>query len=110
MNKEIMQRKLDLYERFFDEMKQIEEEEAKMCHKSMLEAQYKKNNEKIEENFIYLDEFRDLNELSMKEKKIINEQNNLHNYHELKTKVEKVKDVYSTGKYLMYFSRWVPFY
>jgi len=104
-----MQRKLDLYERFFDEMKQIEEEEAKMCHKSMLEAQYKKNNEKIEENFIYLDEFRDLNELSMKEQKIINEQNNLHNYDNLKTTINKYQNVYSVAKYFTYIPKWMPF-
>jgi len=109
MEKEIMQRKLDLYERFFEEMKQIDEQEAEMCHKSMLEAENKKKNEKIEENFIYLDEHRDLSELSIKEKKIINEQNNLHNYENLKTTINKYQNIYSVAKYVTYIPKWMPF-
>jgi len=102
----LLQKKLELYEKFFEEMKAIEQEELDLQHKLYLQNQ----NKEIEEDFIYLDETRQFKDLHLKDQWIINEQNNLHNYHELKTKVEKVKDVYSTGKYLMYFSRWVPFY
>ncbi len=101
-NPEIIQKKLMLYEKFFDEMREIEQEEIKIFNNSQ--------NKNIEENYIYLDETRDFTDLNLKDQKIINEQNNLHNYHQFKTKFESVKDIYTKGKYLMYISKWIPFY
>lgn len=107
MNTDITQRKLDLYEKFFEEMKKIEEDEDHQ--KVLLLRQRDKQNENIGENFIYLDEYRDLNELSMKEKKIISEQNNLHNYEKIKGTINKFQNVYSYVKYATYIPKWVPF-
>lgn len=104
---EIMQKKLDLYDKFFDEMLKINEEEANLLHNSMLESQIKQQS--IEENFIYLDEMRDLTDLNIKEQKIINEQNNFYNYEKLKTKLEKFQDAYSIVKYMTYIPKWIPF-
>jgi hypothetical protein len=110
MDTDITQRKLDLYEKFFMEMKQIEDDEEEAHQKWILTQQVaKRNNEDIGENFIYLDEFRDLNELSIKEKKIIAEQNNLHNYEKLKGTVNKFQNFYSIVKYATYIPKWVPF-
>ncbi len=98
----IMQKKIDLYEKFFDEMKEIEQEEIKIFNNSQ--------NKNIEENYIYLDEARDFKDLHLKDQRIINEQNNLYNYNQLKTKLESAKDIYSKGKYMLYISKWIPFY
>ena len=109
MSNEIMQKKLDLYERFFDEMLQINKEEAQLLHNKTLEEQNRIKNQNIEDNFIYLDEARDLKELSMKEQKIIDEQNNLHNYENLKTQLNKYQNIYSVAKYITYIPKWIPF-
>lgn len=107
MANEIARKKLALYEEFYEKMRDLDEEEANMMHNYKLEEQYK--NSKIEENFIYLDEMRDLKELNIKEQKIIGEQNNLYNYSNLKTQASKLQNVYSIAKYVTYIPRWIPF-
>jgi hypothetical protein len=107
MDPVIIQMKLDLYEKFYMEMQQIDQEEIQLLHKSELEFQYR--NSRIEDNFIYLDEPRDLKELNVKEQQIIDEQNNLHNYEELKVKVNKFKNIYNVAKYITSVSKWISF-
>lgn len=109
MSEEIMRKKLDLYERFFEEMLEINQEESKLLHNQALAEQNRIKSQNIEDNFIYLDEERDLRELSIKEQKAISEQNNLHNYENLKTQVNKYQNIYSVAKYVTYIPKWYPF-
>lgn len=106
-NNYIMQKKLDLYEKFFEEMQAIEQEEIKIMHDQNYIDIYK--NTRIEDNFICLDESVNLLDLNMKEQSKINEQNNLHNYEKIVTKINKFKSVYDVGRYMISIPRWIPF-
>jgi hypothetical protein len=98
----IKEKKMRLYEEFYDKMKDIDQEELELYHKS---SHY----ENIEDNFIYLDETRNFGDLHLRDQKIITEQNNLHNYEQLKNRMDNIKNTYNSGKYFLSFAKWIPY-
>jgi hypothetical protein len=103
----IRSRKIELYEKFFEEMKALEQQELNIIYTAELQLQ--KEGKNMTEDFIYLDEMRDLKDLTRKEQAIINEQENLYNYNKIKEKLNKYENVYSFAKYLTYVPKWIPF-
>ena len=104
MTTDFDKRKLALYEKFFDEMKIIEEEEVETLTKIEI---MKTNN--IDDNYVYLDEVRDFKDLALKDQQLVNEQNKLYYYEKIKGKVDNVKNLFSMGSYIFTTSKWIPF-
>jgi hypothetical protein len=110
MSNQILQKKLDLYEKFFKEMKEIE----------LLEAQYDNpdnfdiiENDKIRTNLsnsiLVINKGDKILELPQKDQNAIHEQDNLHNFLKAKTYLEKTSKVYSTLKYIINAGKWLLF-
>ena len=109
----IMKKKIMLYEKFFEEMKKIEEEEI-INVQDLTESVFvekddhgllsKKIKSNLTESFLVIDRGKDLTHLSQKEQNILNEQTNLHNYNNIKKQAGIVGKVFgyaiSWGKWL----------
>ena len=109
----IMKKKIMLYEKFFEEMKKIEEEEIlngqSLTESIMIEKDNngvlnKKIKSNLTESFLVIDKGKELTHLSQKEQDILNEQTNLHNYNQVKKNVgvagTVLSYVVSVGKWL----------
>lgn len=107
----MLQKKLDLYEKFVKDLKELEHEENK--HKTYLEDSILIENHKVKsdlsESFLVIDYGKNLEELSKSESCAIHEQNNLHNYNKAKNYVEKTSNVFSAIKYVVSISKWLLF-
>lgn len=96
-NCEIMKKKIMLYEKFFEKMKKIEEEElinGKELTESILIIKdndghtNKKVPSNLTESFLIIDKGKNLKHLSKKDQNILNEQTNLHNYNKIKEQID----------------------
>lgn len=112
-NCKIMKKKIMVYEKFFAEMKKIEDEELlnnpQITDSIIIEKDYngitnKKIPSDLTESFLIIDKGKDLRHLSRKEQNIINEQDNLHNYNEIKKQVGIIGTVMS---YTISFGKWL---
>ena len=113
-----MQRKLLLYEKFFAEMKKIEQEEGTnndlMYESIIIEKDLEGNRNKkvpsdLSESFLIIDRGKDLTHLSQKEQRAINEQDNLHNYNKVKKYSEKASFVGNVLGYVWGIGKWLAF-
>ena len=113
LNCTIMKKKIMLYEKFFEEMKKIEEEEIinrqYLTESIIIEKDNhgifnKKIKSNLTESFLVIDRGKDLTHLNQKEQNVLNEQTNLHNYNQVKQKIGIVSTVVgyvvSVGKWL----------
>ena len=116
-NCDILQKKVDIYERFFKEMKQLEEEENKYksaealtdsiyIEKDMDGNRHMKVKSNLSESFILIDKGKDLTELNKKDQNIINEQKNLHDYVTTKEYVEQANGVHKVIRYVVGIGKW----
>jgi len=117
-NCQILQKKVDIYERFFKEMKELEEEEIKnksyeqltdsiIIEKNIDGNRNMKVKSNLSESFILIDKGKNLTELDKKDQNIINEQNNLHDYVVTKEYVDQASGVYSVVKYVVGIGKWI---
>jgi hypothetical protein len=113
----IMRKKLLLYEKFFEEMKKIEEEErmnkednglntSVIIEKDLEGNRNKKIPSNLSESFLVVDKGKDLTQLNQKEQNAINEQNNLHNYNEIKKYGQKASIVTNILGYVISIGKW----
>lgn len=94
-NCEIMKKKVILYERFFEEMKKLEEEminklnleESVIVERDMNGYTNKKIRSNLTESFLVIDKGKDLTRLSQKEQNALKSQDNLRVYTKVKDKV-----------------------
>jgi hypothetical protein len=117
-NCEILQKKVDIYERFFKEMKELEEEENKYkSFEALTESVYiEKDNDgnrnmkvksHLSESFILIDKGKDLTELNKRDQNAINEQKNLHDYTVAKEYVEEANGIYSIVRFAFSIGKWL---
>lgn len=103
----IMQKKLDLYEKYFTEMKQISEEEKEhieqMTKQKDGDKEWEAVGSGVDDDYVYLEETRSFDDLHLKDQKMINEQGNLYNYTQTKTKIDKIRGWYGTARYYLSF-------
>jgi len=114
-----MQKKLELYEKFFKEMKRIDEEASDhntniMDDSIIIEKDLEGNHNKkvpsdLTESFLIIDKVKDLTRLSQKEQKAVNEQNNLHNYNKLKQYGKNAGVAYGVLGYVWSIGKWFAF-
>ena len=118
-NCRIQQKKIELYENFFREMKILENEEKmiKNANNNMMENniiidkdengnRITKLKSNLSESFIIVDHGKNITELDKKDQFVINEQKNLHDYAETKQYVEKANGIYSVVKYVINIGKW----
>ena len=108
MDNKILHKKLELYEKFFKDLHDLEalERPTNSLENSIL-IENNKVKSNLSESFLVIDHGKKLEELPIKERTVINEQDNLHNYKKTKEYVEKTNYVYSIAKYVVGIGQWV---
>jgi len=117
-NCKVLQKKVELYEKFFKEMKALEAEEKNndmnnnplgesiVIKKDKNGDKNMKINSNLSESFLVINGGKNLKELNQKDQAIINEQKNLHDYTSAKKYVEKANGVYSVIRYIVGIGKW----
>lgn len=88
-----MRKKILIYDKFFQEMKKLEDETVDHLEESIIIQRndqgitHKTIHSNLTESFLIIDKGKDLRHLNLKEQAVINEQTNLHHYNQIKDKV-----------------------
>jgi len=105
-NNKILHKKLELYEKFVKDLKELEQFEKKNPLEESIIIENHKIKSNLSESFLVIDNGKKLDELPIKEVNLINEQNNLHNYNKAKEYVEKTNYAYSIAKHVTGVISW----
>lgn len=120
-NCKILSRKIELYDKFFNDMKRLDEEllSREFNNKNLGESiiiekdNYGNRNMKVKSNlsesFLVINNGKNLEELSKREKNAIDEQNNLYNYNQAKEYVDKTNNIVSWGYSIIKWGKWLMF-
>ncbi len=124
-NCKILSKKIELYENFINDMRKLDEElfnngfNNEFNNKSLEESiiiekdNHGNRNMKVRsdlsESFLVINNGKNLEELSKRDKSAIDEQDNLYNYNQAKEYVDKTNNVVSWGYYVIKWGKWLMF-
>lgn len=107
MENKILHKKLELYEKFFKDLKELESLEKINPLENSIIVENNKVKSNLSESFLVIEHSKKVEELPSKEINIITEQDNLHNYNKAKEYAEKTNYVYSVAKYVIGIGQWI---
>lgn len=118
-NCKLLQRKIDLYEKFIKDMKILESEgggntsgnkidleESIIIEKDIEGNRNMKVRSDLSESFLVVDKGKKLEELPRREHNAIVEQDNLHNYIVAKEYADNIKSKYAIVRYAFKIGKW----
>ena len=112
-----LKKKLDTYEKFMNEIKELDKstikhnrnplEESIIVEKDNFGNINRKVRSDLSESFLIVDKTKDLSELDKKEQQIILEQDSYHNYKNMSNKMQKANGVYKVVGYVFKYGKWL---
>lgn len=115
-NCKLLVKKLELYEKFFNDMKEIDNqlfENSELGKSIIIKDNYGNKTTKIKSNLsesiLVVNNGKNLDELNITERQSIEEQDNLYNYNKTKEYFNKASGVVSWGTTIVKWGKWLLF-
>lgn len=115
-NCQILKKKIDIYEKCFRDLKELEINEEIDLGESLYLVKdndgntIKKLKSDLSESFLVVENGKNLKEISNKERQSIQSQDALHDLENKKEYVKKINGVTSVGYYILSLGKWILFF